>query len=124
VTLADTAPADPRAAIFSAFVTPIKSFVSSVTVSADPWAFWKRGFWTYGHWARRVGDSIPVAVKMHNMGVAVPEDQLAAARNRLLTFRGARSKAVFGFVAGFSEPFFLKTVERVAKLGQESSKIA
>jgi hypothetical protein len=31
-------------------------------------------------------------------------------------------KVAFGFVAGFSEPFFLKTVERVAKLGEESVK--
>jgi hypothetical protein len=31
-------------------------------------------------------------------------------------------KAVFGFVAGFSEPFFLKTVETVAKLGEETTK--
>jgi hypothetical protein len=30
-------------------------------------------------------------------------------------------KAVVGFVAGFSEPFFLKTIERVAKLGEESA---
>ena len=31
-------------------------------------------------------------------------------------------KAAFGFVAGFSEPFFLKTVERAAKMGEESVK--
>jgi len=31
-------------------------------------------------------------------------------------------KAVLGFVAGFSEPFFLKTVARVAKLGDESEQ--
>jgi hypothetical protein len=30
-------------------------------------------------------------------------------------------KAVVGFVAGFSEPFFLRTIERVAKLGEESA---
>ena len=29
-------------------------------------------------------------------------------------------KAVVGFVAGFSEPFFVKTVASVAKLGEES----
>ena len=30
-------------------------------------------------------------------------------------------KAALGFAAGFSEPFFLKTVERVAKMGEESA---
>jgi len=43
----------------------------------------------------------------------------------ILAIAGTNSlagKAVFGFVAGFSEPFFLKTVERVAKLGEETTK--
>jgi hypothetical protein len=31
-------------------------------------------------------------------------------------------KAAFGFAAGFSEPFFLKTVERVVKMGEDSAK--
>lgn len=43
----------------------------------------------------------------------------------ILTIAGADSvegRAIFGFVAGFSEPFFLKTVERVARLGAEEKK--
>jgi hypothetical protein len=31
-------------------------------------------------------------------------------------------KAAFGFAAGFSEPFFLKIVERVAKMGEDPAK--
>ena len=31
-------------------------------------------------------------------------------------------KAALGFVAGFSEPFFLKTVARVARMGEDSEK--
>ena len=31
-------------------------------------------------------------------------------------------KAALGFVAGFSEPFLIKTVMRVAKMGDESGK--
>ncbi|MGH9349759.1 MAG: hypothetical protein ACRD26_21110 [Vicinamibacterales bacterium] len=31
-------------------------------------------------------------------------------------------KAALGFEAGFSEPFFLKTIQRVAKMGEESGE--
>lgn len=198
---------------------------------------WAKGSTTWLTWDRMFGTAIPDAVETHNLGRTVPAEQLAAARNRLLAFRGARNndyqvhrarqkmraknlkvlaalltplvvalgwllaargvgggsawgvglvavagalgslmsgtirardklvrgsdlrafragvlaqvligagsslflllvlaskilsiagtdslegKAVFGFVAGFSEPFFLKTVERVARLGEES----
>jgi hypothetical protein len=44
---------------------------------------------------------------------------------KIITIAGADTlagHAAFGFVAGFSEPFFLKIVERVAKMGEESPK--
>jgi hypothetical protein len=43
----------------------------------------------------------------------------------LVTVKGTDSvggHAAFGFLAGFSEPFFLKIVERVARMGEESDK--
>ena len=200
---------------------------------------WSRGSTTWLTWDTMYGASIPDAVETHNLGQPVPQVQLDAARNRLLSFRRARSddyqvhrarqkmraknlsilaalllplvvtfawlmaanavgsasswavallavvgalgsvmsgtirardklvrgsdlrafragllaqvligagsslvmflllssgilgiagansvegKVAFGFAAGFSEPFFLKTVERVAKMGEESAK--
>lgn len=200
---------------------------------------WPKGSTTWLTWDRMYGTEVPDAVKTHNAGQTVPDEQLAAARDRLLAFREARSndyqvhrarqrmraknlgflaalltplvaafgwllaalavggaspwevglvavvgslgalmsgtirardklvrgsdlrafragvlaqvligagsslflylllvsgilgiagtdslegKAIFGFVAGFSEPVFLKTVERVAKMGEEPVK--
>jgi hypothetical protein len=56
------------------------------------------------------------------MGAGIAFVILLLLKSSLLQIAGVTSlegRAVVGFVAGFSEPFFLKTIERVAKLGTE-----
>jgi hypothetical protein len=52
---------------------------------------WAKGSTTWLTWDAMHGTSIPDAVEIHKSGKAVPGEQLDAARNRLLSFRRARS---------------------------------
>lgn len=52
---------------------------------------WSQGSTTWLTWDRMYGASIPEAVETFTLGLPVPAPQLDAARNRLLSFRRARS---------------------------------
>jgi hypothetical protein len=56
------------------------------------------------------------------MGAGAAFFLLLILKSGLLQIAGTNSLeggAVLGFVAGFSEPFFLRTIERIATLGEE-----
>lgn len=52
---------------------------------------WAKGSTTWLTWGAMHGPSIPDAVRTHQSGKTVPDEQLEAARNQLLSFRRARS---------------------------------